>query len=1444
MKSKLYLAAAAVCFLSALVAGSAQQQPVKPEPEPLWVEMPVENHQVSPGQWRIPLNMEEHAGVDRQAEPVRCGVPIPRGALRDLNAIRLEDENGGEKPLQAEEAAFWPDGSFKWVLLNFFADLKAGEKKAYSLSFGKGVSRAKSVSPLKVAETDETITVDTGKIRFVMLKRKNVFINEAWVDANGDGKYAEAERVVAPLARGEQRGLFVDLWHKSRGTSLYWAALQPKPDSVTIEAAGPNCAEICFKGWHHADRGHDPWSFVSPRSFQYVLRVRAYAGSSALRVSHTFVNTEDPLDIRVRSIGIRLPVVGGDKPQYAFGSAPAFRKAGGTNEEYYLVQDHWDNFSFEKGGPMPELASATNSEPVELMGQYQGGQILEKGKTCERWMDVSGPGAGLTVAFRDMEKLFPKELGVQGNDTFAYIWPKHKRPTKYEFFGGGLKSYMDLRQPNEIMYPDVVLFKEKYPGVYNKWMVGTDSDWERYLSYPNRCNALGVAKTHELIYDFHSGQVNPAWAKSLAAGAGEPIQPYVTPQWYCWETEALGRMQPQDPQNFPRMETEFNAFMDWLYRHQNEWSHLWGIFDYGCMQTYYNPRKSNEQDYPTEELGPWGKLQGRYGWLNGEYNNDHDAFTQYFRSGRYRDFKFAAAYAAHHADVDTCHYNTSPDWVGAQHRHSILHWSDWLIDQQTFCDGMVDLYYTTGDRRARDVALEVAGFSMYAGIPFRYFQEAGTVEYRKHRGTWNKITNIARCYEMTADPEMRRHLDAWVKVLEENLNPWGGPAGENEAYLGACLPLVYAVTDSEAVKKIIVETGFASGVTSLGSFSPYSALRWRFTKDTGPFLAPQVWGVGYRQRKGEIQAAWTNLQKDSFTTGRTTPTLAWPHMMGALYDAKYDDRTPPQPPAIKPPADLPAGQRYETIPLAALMNEDPFGDMRNGKGLPWPKPGTREKFIDDTLGKPGGKIVFCGSGEPGFKADQNITRKIVEGEIPLCNWSIYPCYMFEPPVTRSFAPVPPVLMWGSVPFEILDPKFNGGKGYIALKGGEKVTIPVGKTVRRLYFLGHVYALRYQRDPGSGAIVPLMARTEVGRYTLRFDDGKKQDVPIVNRQNASACIYGYLNDEAPFVLGSAGGSGWPPSGGVCAFELDAGNRPLKEIEFSGSDSNKAVMLWAVTAVVDGPPLAKLVKTVLFGNKQNPGDGIEIVTATDTAAAGKSGWVSAEGIKDGGSACVLPADFNIHTLCVALPEDGWYQVDLSANNNGNAAVMNIAAGGRMAMWGARQIRQARFFAEARQGVMDISFVGRPFSIDKQPAGKGNITMNSVKFSKLPSPPANPPEPMDLAKALRFGWDATAEPNEQRGGCLYDNVLRIDVPPGEYQVSIKINRSPISSPGVKCDVYAQDKLVLDDLPVSMKDLKSFAVSAPEGKIKLRVGLDPKSSTGRIQQWALDRLIVERTK
>lgn len=1404
----------ALILLTALLGFTATH--AMADESPLWVELPKENLQVAPGQYRLPLNMVEPSGVDRVNEASRFGVPMPRGVLRNVANVKLEDEQGRERALQIEPAAFWPDGSYKWIIIDTKLDLPAHAKATWHLSVGDKVKRAEPQSTLRVTEDDDAVTVDTGVLKFVLLKERNEFIHAAWLDRNGDGQYSDDEQIITPPVMEETRGLFVDV-HRVRnavrwrhGDGMHWAVIAPKPEQFKIETAGPLCAEFKYEGWHHSDKSYDmdPWVNVAASSFKYVLRIRAYAGSSTLRVYHTFINTDDPLDTRARSIGLTLPLNLKDKPQYTFGSNSEMQTD--SAEPHYLVQDHWDSFQLGK-----VVSEGNKLKPT----------TLKQGQVSEGWADISDKRAGLTMVFRDMVKLFPKELGFNGNNAIAYAWPAHKGQTDYEYFWGGNGSEMDLRQPNELDSTTVNAFKTKYPEAYQQFMVGSDTDWERYKLVPDRCNAIGTGKTHELLYDFHTGSVDPQRARNLALAASDPIQPYVTPQWYCWATEVFGRMQPYDPVNFPALELTFDRFVQWCFRHQNEWSKLWGMFDYGDFQTFYKPK-----GYP-EEFGPWGKLMGRYGWLNGEYNNDFEFFLSYMRTGRYADFKIASAYAAHRMDVDTCNYHPNPAWVGAQHRHGILHWSDWLIDQQTFSDGIAALYYTTGDRRARDIALQTGDFAMYDNHANWYDKYSGN--FSEHRGSWTRLANIARAYEINPTPKTLTYIDRFIDMVNQHLEPFGGPRDPNGTvqYMGAAFPLAYLVTDNPKIRKLITETGYTYGDQSvLGNFGAYFALQYHFTQDKGLFTLA---AIPTTRRMGTPESLETlkntPLAADSFSSGRNS-MLGSTYHMAVMYDAKYDDRRKIA------PATLPVAQddaHYQMIDLRPVMNRDAFGHTTSGTPLPWPEEGkilgTRQPLMNK-----GGKLVFCGSANHALAADQEISSRLKPGELAWSNWTSYPSTGLSLPTLRSNSPPPSLWNWGPVNFDIVDSRYNQGRSMIGVQGPATVSIPINRKARKLYFLGHVFAVRYDQPLAAPPMLALLAERQVGSYRVRYSDGSVQEVSLINRQNMTPWIYGQAAPAAPFVYGSLGGYNnvWPYQGGVAAYELQVD--PVKQIEtidFVSSDPHKELFLYAITALVDGAsPTTKTFKYV-FGPEASRIADHEVIKGIDAPAAEQSGWLDAHGVQilnETSRSVTLTTDGQMPVLRLRVPADGWYRVQPRIISQHDAVSATVFANG------VPVLNHRMFNALAKDGVIDLTFLCR-YPLNNENPKFADLT--NVDVTPLATPPAFTTPVIDPADLVKYGW---VSPNGSKSGAMRDATMRISPPPGKYRLSIKF--TPYGgNTGVKLDLTPNGGEPIHDHLVHGAAAVMEVTSTGEGII-VEIKVDAANSTGRVQTWGLDRVELER--
>jgi len=112
----------------------------------------------------IPLFTQEvlppgRTGVDRVAQPVRVGIPLPQGIVFELGGVPQLTLTGGPKEAQFSTLAKWPDGSCKWVLAEYLADLAAGQVDAsVKVDLGQG----NFGGPPLATTVGSVTTIDTG----------------------------------------------------------------------------------------------------------------------------------------------------------------------------------------------------------------------------------------------------------------------------------------------------------------------------------------------------------------------------------------------------------------------------------------------------------------------------------------------------------------------------------------------------------------------------------------------------------------------------------------------------------------------------------------------------------------------------------------------------------------------------------------------------------------------------------------------------------------------------------------------------------------------------------------------------------------------------------------------------------------------------------------------------------------------------------------------------------------------------------------------------------------------------------------------------------------------------------------------------------------------------------------------------------------------------------
>jgi len=228
----------------------------------------------------VKLVVRESAGVARVGEPVSAGVPLPRGAVKDPGEVRLVDAAGKEVPAQCSVINRWgADQSVMWLLVQSVATVPANGDAVFHLRSGTPTVKR---DLLKVTETADAVTVDTGKIKFNVSKERFNLLDGAWLDANGDGRYAADERIVASHPGG---GSVLTL----KNGEVYASSAAP-PSEFVVEERGPERATIYVKGLHKPEKGKG----TVPHLYGYLARIRAYAGQPYLRVSYALTNSALP----------------------------------------------------------------------------------------------------------------------------------------------------------------------------------------------------------------------------------------------------------------------------------------------------------------------------------------------------------------------------------------------------------------------------------------------------------------------------------------------------------------------------------------------------------------------------------------------------------------------------------------------------------------------------------------------------------------------------------------------------------------------------------------------------------------------------------------------------------------------------------------------------------------------------------------------------------------------------------------------------------------------------------------------------------------------------------------------------------------------------------------------------------------------------------------------
>lgn len=617
----------------------------------------------------LPIQVQDPGMATRTDWPVTGGVPFARGDLVGKN-VRLVDADGKAVPLQTEVLARWPDGSTKWLLLDFNTTMaKAGQTK-YMLHYGATEAGPALEHPLRVDETDEEVRIDTGVIQLAIPRKPGGFLRQVWRDGRTllarPADLTVVNELTGAIPYNDQN--YVIPADGKLPRVRYQASLDTTYRKVVVEEKGALRAVVNISGRHTAADGK--------RFIPYDLRITAYRGKDWIKLAHTFIYDGEPERDFLKEMTIDLALAGDDPVQVSSACGKAVPLP--PNQTASLLAIGPEKVFHHQPPTLDKAVEDTFTA---------AGKSLGSGKDGLGWMSVARGTSRLTAAVRDWHLLSPKEMLAEGNGMLhVCLWPQ----------SGARK--LDLRKrisPKDWEIQDKL---EREKTLKNNW---SEFHNDRLDS------ARGLAKTHDVFLQFGAAPEEDAIRAFNA-----PLLPFVSGD-YNGRTGVNGPFGGRRPERYPIYEATQDFMMRWLMTAQRvyRWD---GMLTYGGTLIDFDSPNGYGGRVPLT----WN-CYGYSGWTCNDGQWCRAFILQYLRTGRPDYWRFAEAEVRHIMDVNTVHWEeplkTSGSRLGGGHRHNQKVWGDRLCGYGTASNGAGDYYCLTGDRRALDVLREYVHFHKYGG---------------------------------------------------------------------------------------------------------------------------------------------------------------------------------------------------------------------------------------------------------------------------------------------------------------------------------------------------------------------------------------------------------------------------------------------------------------------------------------------------------------------------------------------------------------------------------------------------------------------------------------------------------------------------------------------------------------------------------------------------------
>lgn len=410
-------------------------------------------------------------------------------------------------------------------------------------------------------------------------------------------------------------------------------------------------------------RSHGRFGSDADRLLGWVARVTCFAHQAFVRVDFTFVHDEGRhAFVHLRRLALQLPLALGQTARRA------------------IVGAHDGLWQFSQPLDLPaghgvELTQWNIERHCVRWGAPEAQQRVDRRTNVLGWLHVADDEAGVTCKLRRPWQSYPKTWAFEADDLRLELFP----------------DLADLQLP------------EHEPG--RRW---TEIDYasgvghDRPLRLPQ-----GMARTHELYVHFGARAADGRNVDRFALAAEMPLLLQLPSSRYA-ETGVFGPFAEFCDARWP-LELKLRSFC----RPPNGR----GILNDGDEARLETLADGRVVTRTTENLA---------------YELPRSILRQYLRAGDQRLFWEGEASVRHLMDVDTVHFQTEhPEWIGGPYFEwsQNHHFSDTDETEitgphtsHTWLGSLLDYYFLTGSRRAREVAEMCADYCRRAA-PYRWKEQ-------------------------------------------------------------------------------------------------------------------------------------------------------------------------------------------------------------------------------------------------------------------------------------------------------------------------------------------------------------------------------------------------------------------------------------------------------------------------------------------------------------------------------------------------------------------------------------------------------------------------------------------------------------------------------------------------------------------------------------------------